>query len=269
MLNEATGIIFRRTLRDARKGIIGWGLLLAGLGFMVVSVFPSIEGMLEAFGPLLENPLIKALVGNIEDFTTLEGFLGVKLLALMPLVLGVYAVLFALGIVGTEEEQGTLDILLSTPAPRWRILVEKFAALVLAVLLILVIFLAGLLAGGLTLPDFPLSFWKLAGAVFNVLPSTLLMAALTLLLTTVLRGRNQAGAVAAGFIAASYFGLTLADMAGERFAAFKTLSFFNYYKGEGVLIHGIIWGDFVLLLAGAAVLFGLSLALFQRRDLGT
>lgn len=260
------GIIFRRTLRDSRVGIVGWGLALAAMGFMVIALFPSIDGMLSQFGELLENPVVKMLVGDVKQFATMEGFLGVKLFSMLPLILAVYAVLFALGIVAGEEARGTLDILLSTPAPRWQIVVEKVAALVVALLIILAMMLAGMLAGGLTIPDFSLSVGQLAAAVINALPVTLLMAALALLLSTVLRHRGTAGGVATAIIVGAYFLTTLTDMAGDSLKALSYLSFYEYYNGAEVLIDGIYWPGFIGLLVAAGALFALSVVFFQRRD---
>ncbi len=269
MLSEASGVIFRRALRDSRKGIIGWGLVLAGLAIWLQAFFPAIEGVLESFSGLLEIPLVKGLVGNIDDFSTLPGFLGVKLLALLPLITGVYVVLYALGIVSGEENRGTLDILLSTPAPRWMVIVEKFAALTLALLVISALFLVGLAVGSLLLGEMGLSLEQIIAAAVNLVPISLFMAALTLLLTTFKPVRRFAGALAAGIIVGSYFMMTLADLAGENFAIFRQLSFYNYYKGDSVMNTGLVWGDMALLVAGAAVMLALSIFFFQNRDLGT
>ena len=44
------------------------------------------------------------------------------------------------------------------------------------------------------------------------------------------------------------------------------LSPFHYYRGSDPLRTGMDWGDAGVLIALSVVLFGLSLALFQRRD---
>jgi ABC-2 type transport system permease protein len=263
----ASGVIFWRTLRDSWKGVLGWGLMLASLGALVVAMFPSIEDVLGMFGSMLENPVLKTLVGDIDTFGTLEGFLGIKFFSMMPLILAVYVVLFALGIVAGEEERGTLDILLSTPAPRWQIIVEKFGAMIVAVFLILLMGFIGLFLGELTLRESTLNTGQVAAAVLNIVPITLFMGALTLLLSTVLRSRSTAGAISAGLIFVSYFMTTLGDMIDNAVSNIKYLSFYQYYDGANVLTTGVPWAGFVGLLVGAVILFGLSLYAFQRRDL--
>jgi ABC-2 type transport system permease protein len=267
MQASARGVIFRRALHDARVGIAGWGLMLGFFGFLVIALFPQIEGLLEAFGTLLDNPIIKPLIGDVEQFASLEAFLGLKLFTMLPLMIGVYAVLFALGIVAGEEERGTLDILLSTPTTRTQLIVEKFAALVVAIMAMLALMLTGMLIGAATMADFPLTLAQLVGALVNVLPITLLMGALTLLLSTVLRSRNTAGAIAAGIIFGSYFVTTLAEMAGGTLEKVKYLSFYQYYNGGTIFLDGINWSSFVGLLLVGVALFVASLFFFQRRDL--
>ncbi|MBN2471768.1 MAG: ABC transporter permease subunit [Anaerolineae bacterium] len=261
------GVIFQRALRDARAGILGWGLMLGFFGFLVISLFPQIEGLLEAFGPLLDSPVIKPLVGNIEEFASLEGFLGVKLFSMLPLILAVYVVLFALGIVAGEEERGTLDILLSTPASRPQVVLEKYAAMIVALVGMLALMLVGMMLGAATLPDFPLTAGQLLAALVNLLPITFLMASFTLLLSTVLRSRNTAGAIASGVIFGSYFLTTLAEMAGDAVEQIKYLSFYQYYNGGTIFIEGIHWPSFLGLLLGAVVFLAAGVFFFQRRDL--
>ncbi len=264
---SGAGIIFWRALRDSRRGIIGWGALLGGTALLYISIFPQIEGLLETLGPFLENPLIRSLIGDVGQYTTLGGYMGMKFLTVAPVMLFVYAVVVALGIVAGEEERGTLDVLLSTPAPRWQIIVEKFAALTVALLLILALLLAGMVLGALLLPPGLVTFEALLEAALNILPVTLFVAALALLLSTVLRSRNTAGAVTGAIVAAAYFMTTLGDMAGGVVGDIKYLSFYQYYGGTSVMTSGIQWGGFFGLLAGAAILLGLSIYAFQRRDL--
>jgi ABC-2 type transport system permease protein len=266
-MGAINGIIFWRALRDSRLSIIGWSVFMLFMGTMMIGIFPSIEGILEAFGPMLENPFMQSLVGDVEQFNSLEGFLSVKVFAMMPVILAVYVVLAALGIVAGEESRGTLDVLLSTPAPRWRVVVEKFAALAVGLVIITAMLLIGMLIGGIFAPDLELPVGKFAAAVLNMLPVSLFIGAFTLLLSTVVKDRSTAGGVAAGFIAISYFMTTLGDMIDGALGNIKFLSFYQYYDGVNVMTHGITWASFVALLVVALALFGASIYFFQRRDL--
>ena len=68
--------------------------------------------------------------------------LGRCLWGLVFWLLAVFAIGAGAALIGGEEAQGTMDLLLSYPIRRWRVVAEKFAALVVATVLIIVIALA-------------------------------------------------------------------------------------------------------------------------------
>ncbi|MBN2471769.1 MAG: ABC transporter permease subunit, partial [Anaerolineae bacterium] len=202
------------------------------------------------------------------DYTSPEGFLGIEFFSWAPLVLAVFGVTFGGAIVGGEEERGTLDVLLSTPIPRWQVIVEKAAAFVVALAVILIASGASIVIAVAITPDLSIDTGRIAAGMLNMFPTLLLMTVLALFLTTVLRSRGRAGGIAAGIIAASYFINSFASMADSGILkALQRLSFYSYYSPFTVLTDGIHWGNFALLMVVTIVLFGLSLFFFERRDL--
>ncbi len=263
------GIIFKRTLYDHRRSIFWWSFGMALLAFYVTIVYPMISEF-EQINELIENPIFAALLGDLGelDYTSPEGFLGIEFFSWAPLVLAVFAVTFGGNIVGGEEERGTLDLLLAAPIPRWQVIVEKSATFVVALVIIVAASGLGIILGVAITPDLAIDSMKIAGAALNMLPVILFMAALTLFLSTVLRARGQAGGIAAAIIVISYFLNSFADMADSGILkTLKSVSFYSYYNPFSVLIDGIRWGNFALLLGLAVLLFGLALYFFQRRDI--
>jgi len=265
-----TGTIFRRTVYDHRRSILWWSIGIGVLAFYVTVIFPMIAEF-EQFNELLENPLFSAILGDMGDleYTTPEGFLGIEFFSWAPLVLAIFAVMFGLGIVGGEEDGGTLDLLLSTPIPRWRIIIEKSAAFLVALVIILAVSALAMIGAVLITPGLAgIDLGKIVVAMINVIPTVGLMMTLALCLSTMMRSRGQAGGVAAAIIVASYFINSFADMAGS--GLLKTLqqfSFYKYYAPFRVLIDGVQWGNFLLLTVVGLALLGLALVFFQRRDL--
>ncbi|MCB9452729.1 MAG: ABC transporter permease subunit [Anaerolineaceae bacterium] len=263
------GIIFKRTLWDARMGIIGWGIGIGLITLLIVTLFPTIT-QFEGFGEMLESPIYKALLGEAADaaaFLTPEGFLAIYVVAFTPVYLAVYLVMMGLGVTAGEEERGTIDLLMSTPTPRWQVIVEKFLAILVIIVLILAInYVLGLI-GLLITPEVAVSPVRLAEGSLAMLPISALMTALALLLGTVTRSRGVAGGIAGAVIIASYMITTLSEVATDALGAVKPFSFFTYHHSIQIMREGIQWGDFLLLSVVTAALVGLGIFFFQRRDL--
>lgn len=265
------GVIFKRSLWDSRLGILAWGIGLAVTALVELLLFPSISKAFAGMTELLSSPLYRAFLGEAADaasFATPQGYIAMYMMAFVPLYLAVYAVILGLGITAGEEERGTIDILLGTPIPRWQVIVEKFAALVVIMTCILLLNSIGAMFGVLLTPELQtLPLTRLLEAAVAMLPITLLMAAFALFFSTVLRSRSLAAGLTGALIIGSYFVTNLSEVAREALSTVKQFSFYSYYSPMQTMQEGVIWPEFALLLALAVALVGLSLVAFQRRDL--
>ncbi|MBN1284954.1 MAG: ABC transporter permease subunit [Anaerolineae bacterium] len=264
-----TGVIFKRILRDSRTAIIAWGIGLAVYAIFTVVIYPFVQDFKE-INEMMKLPIMQAMLGDkAADVTSPGGFLGTYFFLMMPLITAVYSVLYGLGITAAEEDRGTLDVLLSYPLPRWQLILEKFAALVAALALMLAITLVGFVAGMIVTPSLEVNFGDLILAALNLLPINLVMAALTLLLSTILRSRGLVGGIVGTFVFGSYFVKTFSALVEDPLTNIRYASIFHYYGGSRMMLDGVDWGGALLLLVVTGALVALSLATFQRRDLGT
>ena len=120
--------IWSKSLRDYRVAILGWGIGLALL--MIAGFATATPAVLAAFASLA--PLFRFL-GDPYAMQTPEGYITFRYLeAVLPLLLSFWPILAGARMVRGEEERGTLDVLLATPQPRARLLLEKVAALLIA-----------------------------------------------------------------------------------------------------------------------------------------
>lgn len=266
------GVIFTHTLRHNWRQILYWGLFMGILGFYIVFFIKDVE-IIEQYSALLGAfpPAILQFIGvsDPEALTTPEGFIGFGLFGFAVLILAVYAVSAGMSITANEEDDGTLDILLSLPVARWRVVLEKFAAHMLIAVGILALAFVITWIGTFTAPELELDIGRIMAGIVNMLPVILLMIALTLFLTTTIRSRSLATSLTAGIIVGSYFlddfGAIAAGSVAEIVGRF---SFFHYYDGTAVMIDGLNIANMLLLLGtGAALVIG-SLWTFDRRDIG-
>jgi hypothetical protein len=104
------GAVFFKTLRDARNGILGWGIALALYALFIVTLYPTMTGI-EAISDFLGDlpPILQAVIGeDIGDFATPEGFLSLYMVVYIPLILGAYGIL-----------AGAAAVMVRNGAARW------------------------------------------------------------------------------------------------------------------------------------------------------
>jgi putative exporter of polyketide antibiotics len=134
----------RKTLRDARGTAIGIGLITAAIAVLDLAVYPSYKESLASF----EVPeAFKGFLGEATDISSPAGFLTAEFFSWVPLLLVTLAIVAGTAAFAGEEGAGTLDLLLAQPVKRWRVVVEKTAALTIAVVLCALAGLAGFLVG--------------------------------------------------------------------------------------------------------------------------
>jgi len=265
------GVIFTETLRRSWKQIVWWGGSMAVLGFYIAVVVPTMDTLKQYADLMASMPtaVFKLLgVNDAAAIATPEGFISFSYFGYALLILAVWAVWAGMNITANEEDEGILDVVLALPVPRWRVVVEKFAAYALIAVGIALISLPGLVLG-LNNSALKISTPKLVASTVNLIPGLLLMLALTAFVGAWARRKSTALAVTSTIIVASYF----ADFIGRNGSGLlndvlRALSFFSYYDSMGVMTNGLNGGNVLLLLLLAALLVVGSVWCFQRRDVG-
>ncbi len=261
--------VFLKTLYDQRKAILGWGLGLAALGLFTVLFYPSVKEAGAYYDQMMQ--LIPreymAFLGNIASFTQIDGYMTASLLVYLPLVLAIYGIGLAVGLVTGEVESGTMDLLLAHPLPRWRVVLEKYAAMAAALFAICLIFGLTLLAGGLMIrshtSDVSPIRWLLAG--LNLFPLTLLFGSVAFALVCAVRGRAAAVTTATTLAVGSFILNGMVPLS-EKLQPLEKWTIYYWYTASKPFTTGIV-PEHVLILLGLSLLcLGVGLVGFGRRD---
>lgn len=264
MLNS----VFGKTLFDMRRGLIWWSIGLILTNLMIVLIFPSIEESSAALTEYMQNlpPAMIALIGDVANFTTMEGYLGLELFSffLPALTLG-FGIAYGGSAIGSEEDSGTLDALLAYPITRRSVLTQKFGAIMVFALLVLVASTAGLLLG-VVMVDSSINMVNLAAAVLNVGLLTLLFGTLTLALTGLGLNRGAASGISAGLAALTFLINSLAPLA-DLPEVVRHITPWYYYDAVEVLQTGPEPLNAAVLLVGIIILLVIGIVGFQRRDI--
>jgi ABC-2 type transport system permease protein len=267
-----TGSVFIQVMRRSWWPILLWGGSAAVMAFFVVIIIPSVE-MLNKMADLWKSfpPQLLEMFGgeDVKFLVTPEGYLSVNLFSWILLVFAAYAIVAGLGVTANEEEQGTMDVLVSLPIPRWRILLEKVLAYSLIIIAMIVLTWVGLVIGVAVTPAMAFDPTRLAEGTLNMIPGTLFILALTVLMGTLFRRRNTAASIAAAYLVFGYFVDLIGRAAqGSFIDKLRAISFYTYHDNPTVMMHGLVWGNVIGLLVAAVVMIGLAAWAFEQRDVG-
>lgn len=260
--------IFRYTVRRFRGQILGWGLALSLLVLLIVGIYDSIAEQGEQLEQLIASypPELMAFfgAGGLSSMFTPEGFISMEFFSLMPVVLGIFAVLLGSGLLVSDEEKGTLDLIMAHPVSRSGLFVGRLLAFVTATVGILAILWLAFLMG-MNFSTMSIGAAELGGAFLSLLGVLLLFSTLALLLAMVLPSRRMAAGVAGLLLVASYFVTSLARI-NKDLETIAALSPLNYYQVEEAF-HDFNLQWFAGLLAVAALFAIAAWWRFERRDI--
>jgi len=146
MLNKNS--IYFRNILDRRKSLTIWTVALSLLTMLIIAMYDSVG---REAAQLFENSNFTAFFGGDVDTSSPAGWLGFELYAIfLPICLAIITIGIGASTIGSEEESGTLELLLASPINRSRIIIEKAMMLItVAVIIPVLIFLTVCLFRGM------------------------------------------------------------------------------------------------------------------------
>jgi ABC-2 type transport system permease protein len=246
-----------RALRAHMSSVCWWLVALVLYTGWVTMLARSVEGLLRTI--YANTPTLARLFGG-QDIGTNAGFLAGAVFAFVPVVTVLFALAQALTF-ATDLDRGRLELILSTPRSRSRIVLERFSAVcTAAVAAPLAIWLSILASARLT--DLSVDAGHVFAASFGILPLELIVAALVYVLAGRLRASTILGIVCAS-VSLSFFAQLLHAVLNVPDWVLS-LSIFHQYGSP--ITDGWQWRPFVTMLGEAFVLLTLSLVQFTRSD---
>jgi polyether ionophore transport system permease protein len=252
--------LYARSLGMITSSTLWWTLIIALLGAWLVVIVKQTETQLRS---LLQSSKAFAQIIKLggSDAATNETILG-ALFLFLPILLMAFAVTQA-NRWSADEEDGLLEIVLSTPKPRARVLLVRFAALATATIFISVVTLiaaaVAAAAYGVTL-----DYGNLAAASLSMIPLGLLVAALGYLFAGWLRAAFETGLLS--FLLVIWFFISFIGPSLKLPDVVQKLSPFFYYGTP--LLNGVQLGSLLVVVAVGAAALALASLRFARKDIG-
>jgi ABC-2 type transport system permease protein len=265
-----SGVLFRRAIADRRRWLIGWSIGIAAFVVINIAFWPSFRDQSDELNDMIEQmpESIRALFGmgeGVDPFSPV-GYLSAQVytfaLPLLLLIAGIGAVASIAG----DEERGLLETTFTLPITRRRILVERWAAVVVLTTILSGVGLVSTLISARAV-DLEVGTTSIVWASVGVTVLTWAVSGLGLVVGAATGRRGLAITVASVLAVASYLITSLADAGIAVFETLEPLSVFTHYDVLATLANGAPpWS--LLVLAAVVVLATLAAeTVIDRRDL--
>jgi ABC-2 type transport system permease protein len=253
--------VYARSLGMIAMPTFWWTLGIAGFAGWMIVVVKQTESKLSAIAD--SSPFLKTLLANLGGGgAAFNASLLSAIFVLLPLLLMAFAVTQVNGW-SADEEEGRLELVLSTPQSRLRVVLGRFAALSTATAVIGVLTLA-VCAGAAVAAGLTLDAGNLAAATLGMVPLGLLIAAIGYLASGWLHTAVDTGLVS--FLLAAWFFISFIGPELQWPDATLRLSAFYYYGTP--LIHGLQVANMLGVVAVTVLALGLGSLRFVRKDIG-
>lgn len=260
--------VIKWTFRARKISTFWWCFATAFFMFVNMIFYPSFKNDAEELQKSFENLPDAAvqLFGGSTDFFSPIGYLNSQVFFIMlPMLLGILSIALGSKLLASEEQDKTIESILSRPLSRTQFLFAKALSGVSVLTLVSVVsWLAVVILAKLV--DLEISAWLLTKTTFVCYLLVLSFGAIAYLLTATGRAKGAAIGIATLVAFGGYIVDSLAGTVSWLQTPSKLLPF-NYYQSEAILRETYNWNNiwyFVGLITACGVF---SWLVFRRRDL--
>lgn len=259
--------MLRRAILDMRMTVFWFALGMAAYALLIVQFWPVMKANSELLSQYIRSfpeALMKAF--GVTDLATFPGFLGAEYLNFIwPLIASVFVVTAGSAVVAQEIDRGTVELWLSVPERRWRLLVAKLVALFLAVVVLAAVTVVAIAIGSAVAGETPhptaLAATGLALAAYSVA-----VAGYCAHFSSFFSERGKAAGLGAAVTLGSYLASIVSGLSKD-VEGLKYFSLITAFHPQQALESGApSWTEVGALLAIAAVCALAALVVFERRD---
>lgn len=264
------GSILIETFKQTWKQMVYWGAGLAAMAMLVVVMVPLFD--MQQMKDLLASfpPVILAMIGvgsELDVFATNEGFVAIGFFGKSALIFAVYPVVMGMRITANDEDSGIMDVVLSLPVGRARVVVEKFLAYCVSIIGVVALIYLGLYLGA-SLGGVDLNVARLAEVTFYLIPLMVFVMAATMFIAVLVRRRQVALGVVTAFVVVSYMLQTIGLAAeGTVAESIGIVSFLTYYNAGDILAQGFIWPHIAGFVGFSALMLLAALYRYEQREI--
>lgn len=239
------------------------GMVIVYTALLVGPMFNGLSDVLQDFSRAIPEALL-AMIGGV-DMGTPEGWYQTEVFSItVPAALIVVTAMMGARALAGEEQDNTMDLLLSNPVTRTRVVIEKGISLALIGLGLGVATFVGTMAGSL-IGGLGMSWGNVAAASLLAALLGIFFGFVALAVSAATGSRRVAVMSAAGAAFVAYFANAFLPVSAT-LSEWARISPFYYYLGGDPLVSGLDLGDLAVLVGLCLVAAAVAVPLFERRD---
>jgi ABC-2 type transport system permease protein len=263
--------VLRRLLLDRRRGALWWSIGTSSGVATIVALWSSVKDSADLEDVIENLPQgVRALFGTEEgiSISSAPGYLQARLFStILPILLLVYAIGLGARLIGGAEEDGTLQLVVTSPATRRRIAIERLGGAKVLVLLQVVVGLVTGIAVGASVGIFDdVSVARFVVATVAVAELALLHLAIAFAVGAA-TGRRAPALSAASIVAVGGYILYGVAASAKAVEWLRVVSPWWWFLDRNLLVHDPTFLSVGLPLALSAVVVAVGIAAYERRDL--
>jgi beta-exotoxin I transport system permease protein len=258
-------LLTKQQMRSRLRSILIWGVALGALGALYVALFPSMSELLRQYLDQASEQM-QQFMGQLQDSMTIEGWMEMEFItSIIPIALPFLVIPIGARAISGSEERKTLDLLLSNPLPRRHVALASLGTMAAALACVLgltwILTYIAVPAAGVGLGP-----GRLAAALAVLWVFCLLFGALALLVSAWVRRSFLAIVIPTVVLVVMYVVGNLAQVSKSA----EPIRVFSLFYHLGHPLKGDFpWTAVLLMLAAICVIGGITVAVFDRRDVYT
>ncbi len=259
--------VFLQTLLDKWKSIGLVTVLFFVFMAYYTALYPSTSSLSTAnINELLENPTIQILLGKLHWDNSFESYISTKGLMFTGLIASGFVAWLTAAFLSGEVDHKTIDLLLAQPIVRTRLVLTRYAALAMAITIMMAAMLAGMVVSVNAL-GIETSIPWLAYSLVYMGMLTLAFGAIALFISALMSDGRRAALTSLGVMVLMYFMETVGSVV-DLLGPIRYLSLFHYARYNEMLVtRTLSLADIGVMLAVAIVFVALAVYVFRRRDI--
>ncbi len=257
----------KKSIKDKWKTTLFYITGVCSYILMLTAIYPSFKNMkgIEELGKSYPKEILKLFGASEINIADFSNYVTIEFLSLIAVIIvGAYVFSFARSIISGELKDGTLELLLSQPVERWKVISTQVIIMLAGIISIIVSIVVSVFIFG-TAFKLSVSYSGFAAYIPVAFSFFFCIGGYTLLLTAIFPKR---GTIAAIGLTLVLYMINFAANVAEPIQGLRFLSIFNYYDPAHVLKTGTPpAADIAVLLAVGVLCYTAATIKFERMNI--